>query len=300
LPENEAETFRSGFIALVGRPNVGKSTLLNRILGEKVAIVSDKPQTTRTRILGVKHLPGLQMIFLDTPGIHQPLHRLNRRMVEATTGSLHESDLACVLVEATERPNRPDRFVFENLKDHEKPLFLVINKVDRVDRRRLLPLIQFYAGFRPFAEVVPVSAQTGENVDRLVETLGKYLPEGPPYFSDDVVTDQTMRFMAAEVVREKALHHTHEEVPHAVAVGVEEFMEEPGLYRIQAVIYVDRDSQKGILIGKAGERLKVIGTEARVELERLWGVKVFLRTWVKVKKDWRQDDKLLEEIYYPI
>lgn len=293
-----AVSYRSGFVALVGRPNVGKSTLLNRILGEKVAIISDKPQTTRTRILGVKHLPGAQMVFLDTPGIHKPKFELNKRMVEVALHVLDEVDLAFFMVEATEPPGHGDRFVLERLKERDVPVVLVVNKVDLVKKLRLLPLIDEYSRMHGFADIVPVSAKTGEGVDRLLALALARMPEGPAYFSEDVVTDQPMRVLAAEIIREKLLQKTRDELPFAIAVGIDSFKEEGRMARISATIYVEKDSQKAIVIGKHGQILKDVGTYARIDMENLFGMKVFLELWVKVKESWRQDERMLVELGY--
>ena len=293
-----AAPYRSGFVALVGRPNVGKSTLLNRILGEKVAIISDKPQTTRTRILGVKHLAGAQMVFLDTPGIHKPKFELNKRMVEVALHVLDEVDLAFFMVEAMEPPGPGDRFVLERLKERDVPVFLVVNKVDLVKKLRLLPLLDEYSRMHEFAEIVPVSAKTGDGVDRLLDLALARMPEGPSYFSEDVVTDQPMRVLAAEIIREKLLQKTRDELPFAVAVGIDSFKEEGKLARISATIYVEKDSQKAIVIGKHGQILKDVGTYARIDMENLFDMKVFLELWVKVKEAWRQDARMLVELGY--
>ena len=291
-------TYRSGFVALVGRPNVGKSTLLNRILGEKVAIISDKPQTTRTRILGVKHLPGAQMVFLDTPGIHKPKFELNKRMVEVALHVLDEVDLVFFMVEATEPPGHGDRFVLERLKERDVPVVLVVNKVDLVKKVRLLPLIDEFSRMHGFADIVPVSAKTGDGVDHLLELALARMPEGPAYFPDDVVTDQPMRVLAAEIIREKLLQKTRDELPFAIAVGIDSFKEEGRMARISATIYVEKDSQKAIVIGKHGQILKDVGTYARIDMENFFGMKVFLELWVKVKGSWRQDERMLVELGY--
>ena len=295
---SEAGAHRSGFIALVGRPNVGKSTLLNQILGEKIAIISDKPQTTRTRILGVRHLPKAQLVFLDTPGIHKPLYRLNQRMVRVALDVLDEVDLVFFLVEATEGVGAGDRYVVERLKERAVPVVLVINKVDLVQKGRLLPLIDTYRQMHEFAEIVPVSALTGDGVNRLVEIAVRFMPAGPVYFEDDVVTDQPMQLLAAEFIREKILQKTRDELPFSVAVQIESFTEEGQLARIAAIVYVEKESQKAIVIGKRGELLKAVGTEARIEMERLFGMKVFLELWVKVKEGWRQDERMLTALGY--
>ena len=294
------EGFRSGFVSIVGRPNVGKSTLLNRILKEKISIISDKPQTTRNRIMGVLHLSGAQLVFLDTPGIHKPKFKLNQRMVRTALNTLQEVDLILFLVEAFDAPGPGDQFIIERLKGLSIPVFLVNNKIDRVKKETLIPLIEQCTRSFTFTEVVPVSALTGDNVDRLIEVIVKHLPEGQPLFPEDTITDQPLRFIAAEVIREKILTRTHEEIPYSVAVVIEEFLEDPEKQRvtIRAVIYVERDSQKGIVIGKGGEMLKAVGTAARLELEGLIGTKVYLELWVKVKKDWRDNESLLTEVGY--
>lgn len=290
--------YRSGFVALIGRPNVGKSTLLNRILGEKIAIISDKPQTTRTRILGVKHLPDAQMIFLDTPGIHKPTHALNKRMVEVALQVLDEVGLVFFLVEATDPPGAGDRFVLERLKERDVPVVLVINKVDLVKKVRVLPLIDDYRRMHGFADIVPVSAKTGDGVELLLELALARMTEGPAYFAEDVVTDQPMRVLATEIIREKLLQKTRDELPFAIGVGLDSFKEEGKLARISATIYVEKDSQKAIVIGKQGQMLKAVGTYARIDMEHLFGMKVFLQLWVKVKASWRQDERMLVELGY--
>ena len=292
--------FKSGFVSLIGRPNVGKSTLLNRVLKDKIAIVSDKPQTTRNRIMGVVHQSNAQVVFLDTPGIHKPKFGLNRRMVKTALNTLQEADLVLFMVDATEDFGGGDQFVIEQLKHHSIPVFLVLNKIDRVKKPALIELIDRISKRHTFSEVVPVSALTGDNVDRVLDLITKYLPEGKPLFTDDVLTDQPVRSIAGEFVREKILSRTREEIPYSVAVEIEEFSEdaEKKLVSIQAVIYVERESQKGILIGKGGEMLKIVGTEARADLERLLGCRVFLQLWVKVKKDWRGDEAMLDRMGY--
>ncbi|HET6465091.1 MAG TPA: GTPase Era [Nitrospiria bacterium] len=300
--------FHSGFISIIGRPNVGKSTLLNQILREKIAIISDKPQTTRNRILGVKNFPHAQIVLLDTPGIHKPKYKLNHRMVNVALGTLEEVDLIFFMVEATDAMSTGrfgptlgsgDQYILERLKELETPVFLVLNKMDLIKKEKTIPLVEEYTRRFKFAEVFPISALTGDNVDRLMEVAADRLPEGEPFFPPDVVTDQPMRFVATETIREKILHHTREEIPYSVAVLMEEFKEEPRKpVHIRAVILVERDSQKGILIGKKGEMLKTVGTEARIELEALLGTKVFLELWVKVQKDWRQDENVLKELGY--
>ena len=298
-------SFRSGFILLLGRPNVGKSTLLNRILGQKIAIISDKPQTTRTRILGVKHLPEGQMVFFDTPGVHRPKYKLNQRMVQVAVETLREVDLIFLVVEAEPWAASPgawigpgDQAILDLIEGIKTPVFLIVNKIDRVKKQKLLPMIDSFSRSMKFAEVVPISAQTGENVDALLSVALPYLPQGDPIFPEDTVTDQPARFIASELIREKILQNTRDEIPYSVAVSLEDFKEDQArnLLLLQATIYVERDSQKGILIGQKGQMLKEIGSAARRELEGLFGVKVFLELWVKVKKDWRKDDLFLREM----
>lgn len=291
-----------GTVAIIGRSNVGKSTLLNRLLGEKIAIVSDKPQTTRTRILGIVSLPQGQIAFLDTPGLHTPRHLLNRRMVRAAIEAAEEADLLYVVMEATCQPGPGDLAVVASVKEliakRRRPVLLVVSKIDVVNKYKLLPVLERYAALYDWTAVIPVSGRTGDNVDRLLGVTCSYLPEGAKVYDDDVVTDQTMRTLAAEMIREKILGVTEEEVPYAVAVEVDRFEEEGRLARIHASIFVERESQKGIIIGKHGERLKMVCTEARRDMERLFGMKVFLEVWVKVKEAWREDERTLVELGY--
>lgn len=291
-----------GTVAIIGRSNVGKSTLLNRLLGEKIAIVSDKPQTTRTRILGVAHVPGAQIAFLDTPGLHKPEHLLNRRMVRTTVETLEEADLLYMLMDATSMPGPGDLAAIKHMKEalakRPRPVVLVVTKVDLVNKQKLLPVLESYAKLFDWTEVVPVSAQADDNIDRLLAVTVPYLEEGDGAYDEDVVTDQTMRTLAAEIIREKVLQATEQEVPYSVAVEIDEFVEEGKLARIRATILVERETQKGILIGKQGERLKGISTQARQDMERLFGMKVFLEVWVKVKEAWREDERVLVELGY--
>jgi GTPase len=293
---------KTGTVAIVGRPNVGKSTLLNALLQEKIAIVSDKPQTTRTRILGVVHRPGAQVAFLDTPGLHKPQHQLNRRMVRTTMDCMREADLFYVMVEATAPPGPGDRFAIEQVaearRNGSRPAFLLINKVDAVNKTRLLPLIDAYRRLLDWDEIVPLSALDGTNLDRLLDLTVSRLADGETQYEEDMLTDQPMRQLAAEIVREKILRQTRDEVPHAVAVEIASFKEEGKLARIQASILVEKESQKAIVIGKQGERLKTVGTEARIEMEKLFGMKVFLELWVKVRAAWREDEQALVELGY--
>lgn len=293
---------KTGTVTIVGRPNVGKSTLLNALLKEKIAIVSDKPQTTRTRILGVVHRPDAQILVLDTPGLHKPQYKLNRRMVRATLETLGEADVIYVMVEATSPPGPGDRFVIEQVrevvKDGGPKAFLLINKVDAVNKARVLPLIDVYRTMLDWTEIIPLSASTGINVDRLLDLTVKLLPEGQAPYGEDFLTDQPMRTLAAELIREKILQQTREEVPYSVAVAIDRFEETGKLAKIAASILVEKDSQKAIVVGKGGQRLKEIGTAARLDMERLFGMKVFLELWVKVREGWREDEQVLTELGY--
>ena len=291
-----------GTVAIVGRPNVGKSTLLNRLLQEKIAIVSNKPQTTRTRILGVVHAPGAQIALLDTPGLHKPQHLLNRRMVRTAVETLEEADLLYVLMDATGLPGPSDLLVVEHVKaalrKRSRPVLLVLNKVDLVNKLKLLPVIETYARLFVWTEVVPVSAQTGDNLDRLLDVTVAHVPEGDAAYDADTITDQSMRTLAAEMIREKILQQTYEEVPYSIAVEIDQFVEEGKLARISASVLVEKESHKAILIGKHGERLKSVGTDARRDMERIFGMKVFLQLWVKVREAWREDEHALIELGY--
>ena len=292
---SDEQRFKSGFISIIGRPNVGKSTLLNALLGEKIAIISDKPQTTRNRILGIVSRPGAQMVFMDTPGIHKPMHKMNEFMVKTALATYSEVDVILMLVEATEQPGGGDRFIIETLSRLKTPVFLLINKTDLIKKESLLPLMQEYGRLYNFAEIIPVSALKNDLGD-LVDVILKQLPQGPKYFPDDQLTDQPERFVVSELIREKIFELTKEEIPYSTAVVIEEMKEEPEITRITAVIYVERDSQKGILIGKGGAMLKQIGTLARKDAEKLLGAKIFLQLWVKVKKGWREDERMLKNL----
>ncbi len=292
----QSEKFRSGYVSLTGRPNVGKSTLLNTILGEKVAIVSPKPQTTRNRIIGVKTLPDAQIVFIDTPGIHKPKHKLGELMVKQAKESVKEVDVILFMVEP-EEPGSGDKFIIDILKDMGKPVFLLINKVDTVKKPLVLPVIEAYSKLYPFKEIIPISALAGDGIDALIKTIVNYLPEGPKYYPDDILTDQLERFMVSEIIREKIIQQTEDEIPYSVAIEINQWSErEDGVVFIQANIYVEREGQKGIIIGKGGARLKTIGTNARLEIEKLLGTKVFLELWVKIKKDWRSSERILKEL----
>lgn len=294
--------FKSGFVAIIGRPNVGKSTLLNTILGDKIAIVSDKPQTTRNRILGVKHLKDAQVVFLDTPGIHKPRHKLNEYMVKAALNTLDEVDIILFMTEAGAVSGSGDSNIVDMLRGAEKPVFLIINKIDRINKSVVLPQIDEYRHIYKFDEVFPISALKGENVDNLLDSIVMYLPEGPQYFPDDAVTDQPMRFIASEIIREKIFQRTYQEIPYSVAVGIEDFKEDEtkNIAVIRGLIFVEKDSQKGIIIGKGGAMLKQVGQLARQELEAFMGIKVFLELWVKVKPNWQSDDSILKMLGYKV
>ncbi len=292
---------KSGYVSFIGRPNAGKSTLLNRIVGTKLAIVSDKPQTTRNRILGVKNYPDAQVVFLDTPGIHRPLHRMNVRMVDAAVDTIREVDILGLVIDVTEPPGKGDRFVLDLVKNATAPVFLILNKIDQIKKSRLLPLMKQYSELGTFAEIVPISAATGDNVDRLERAIIDRLPEGEPLYPADYLTDQPERFFAAEIVREKLLQFTHAEIPFSSAVVVDRF-EEPAegdtkpLLKLYCTIVVDRESQKPIVIGRGGEMIKRIGTAAREDLERFFDTRVFLDLHVRVKAEWREDDQVLDDI----
>jgi GTPase len=290
------KAFRSGFVAVVGKPNAGKSTLVNRLVGQKVAIVTSRPQTTRNRILGIVNRPKAQVVLIDTPGIHRATTMLGRQMMVEVKQALEGIDLLAVMVDASTGLTREDRLAFERARQFRRPVFLLLNKIDRIAKPALLPLIEACSKELSFNEIIPVSALTGDGVDLALEKLIAHLPEGEPYFPKDQVTDQPERFLAAEIVREKAMTSTKQEVPHAVAVRIEDFEENQKLVRIRAIISVEREGQKGILIGSGGEMLKAIGTAARQELEEILGVKVFLELRVKVDPDWRQDARRVQQL----
>ena len=302
MTKREGRSPRSGFVALVGRPNAGKSTLLNRLVGVKLAIVSDKPQTTRHRILGVKTDAQGQVLYIDTPGIHRPLHKLNVRMVDAALESLRETEVVVVLVDATNKTGAGDNFVVARLKEARVPVILALNKIDLLKKTDLLPLIAHYQKAMAFAAIVPISAATGENVDALEQEIRSRLPESEPLYPEDYLTDQPERVLAAETVREKVLMHTRDELPFTTAVVVDQF-EEPAHpkapYRIFCTILVENDSQKPIVVGKGGSMIKRIGTEARMDLEKALDGKVFLDLHVKVKSDWRDNERFLDELGMP-
>lgn len=290
---------KSGFVAIIGRPNVGKSTLLNRIVGQKIAIMSDKAQTTRNKIQGVYTTPEAQIIFIDTPGIHKPRHRLGDYMVETAYSALREVDATLFMISADQPRGRGDDFIIERLKQSQVPVYLVINKIDKVHPDDLLAIIEDYTQQMSFAEVVPISATEGNNFETLMKLLLDRLPEGPQYFPDDQITDHPEYFIVSELVREKVLLLTRDEVPHSVAVVVDSMKrDENDKVHIQATIIVERDSQKGIIIGKGGKMLKQIGTKARLDIEHLLDDKVYLELWVKVQKDWRDKQTFLTDYGY--
>ena len=290
-------TGKSGFVSFLGRPNAGKSTLLNRIVGHKLAIVSDKPQTTRTRILGVKNYPEGQIVFVDTPGVHKPTHRMNVRMVDIALESMREVDVLCLVVDVSMKAGPGDRYLLNLLKDVKTPTILALNKVDLIAKPRLLPMIDQYRREHPFVEIVPVSATDGTNVDALEKLFLQYLPEGQPLYSADYVTDQPERFFVGEIVREQVLRLTHDELPFSTAVIVDRIeAAADGITNIYCTILVDRESQKPIVVGRAGSMIKQIGTAARAELERYLESRVFLDLHVKVRSEWRDDERLLDEM----
>jgi GTP-binding protein Era len=290
---------KSGFVSLIGRPNAGKSSLLNRIIGTKLAIVSDKPQTTRTRILGVKNYPDGQIVFVDTPGIHRPLHRMNVRMVDTAVETIGEVDVVGVVVDASESRGAGIRYVLDLVKTSSAKAVLILNKIDLIKKPKLLPLIEGFRQERDWEAIVPVSAATGDNVDRLERVLLDAVPEGEPLYPADYLTDQPERDMAAEMVREQVLRHTRDELPFSTAVLIDQFQEpssDDNLLRIYATVVVERESQKPIVIGRGGEIIKQIGTAARQEMERFFQTKVFLDLRVAVREQWREDDRMLDRL----
>ncbi|MFF5817824.1 GTPase Era [Lysinibacillus capsici] len=282
--------YKSGFISIIGRPNVGKSTFLNRVIGQKIAIMSDKPQTTRNKVQGVLTTDDSQMIFIDTPGIHKPKHKLGDFMLKVSKNTLREVDVIMFMVNAEQKLGKGDEFILEMLAGNPTPVFLVINKIDAIHPDELMGIIESYKERYDFAEIVPISALQGNNVENLLVTLAKYLPEGPQYYPADQVTDHPERFIISELIREKVLHLTREEIPHSIAVVIDKIRRDEDnedKIHVAATIIVERDSQKGIVIGKRGALLKEVGTRARKDIEMLLGSKVYLELWVKVQKDWR-------------
>ncbi|WP_420806584.1 GTPase Era [Atopococcus tabaci] len=295
----ENPNYKSGFVSIIGRPNVGKSTLLNQVVGQKVAIMSDKAQTTRNKIQGIHTSDEAQIIFIDTPGIHKPKHRLGDFMVQSALSTLNEVEVVLFMINATEKRGPGDNFILERLKNVESPVFLVINKIDEVHPDELLPIIEDYQSVMTFKEIVPISAKEGTNVDTLLKVLTDYMPEGPQFYPEDQVTDHPEYFIMSELIREKVLELTREEVPHSVAVVVESVQRnEKGKVTVHASIIVERATQKGILIGKGGKMLKDIGVRARKDIEVLLGDKIFLDLWIKVQKDWRDKQFYLQDYGY--
>lgn len=291
--------YKSGFVTIIGRPNVGKSTLLNQMIGQKIAIMSDKPQTTRNKIHGVYTADNCQIVFIDTPGIHKPKHKLGELMVSTAQKSLQQVDLILFLIDASVELGKGDEYIIENLEQINTPVYLIINKIDTIDQNQLLPLIEKVKEKFDFEEIIPVSALGNKNIDLLLELIVKKLPQGPQYYPTDMVTDQPERVIIAELIREKVLKLTREEVPHSVAVVVE-LMEKrsKNMVFISAIIYVERDSQKGILIGKGGKMMKDLGALARKDIQALLGSKVYLDLWIKVKKDWRNKELSIKNFGY--
>jgi GTP-binding protein Era len=296
MKNEELKDFRSGYVSIVGRPNVGKSTLLNSILGEKIAVVTPKPQTTRNKIIGIKTLPDAQIIFMDTPGIHRPRNRLGEIMVRTAEEALNDVDVILFMVEPCE-PTKEDLDIIDLLKKIRSSVFLLINKIDVVRKQNLLLIIDHFSKLYSFKEIIPISAIKQDGVELLIKSICNYLPLGPKYYPDDIITDQLERFMVSEIIREKAMDMTKEELPYSVAVEVGRWEErKDGLISISCNIYVERDGQKAIIIGKKGDMIKSIGTAARVDIEKLLNTKVFLELRVKVKKNWRNDKQLLKEM----
>ena len=293
-------SFRSGFVAIAGAPNAGKSTLLNRILGEKISITSKKPQTTRNRILGVAHRPGSQMVFIDTPGVHQARGELNIRIVDVALTALGDVDLVLLVVDLTAPDPSSEKLIVKALKNQKRPVMLALNKTDRVKKNTILPLTEAWSERYPFLEIIPVSAKHGSGVEELLAAMEKTLPEGPPFFPEDSLTDLPYRFLVAEVIREKAFRLTGQEIPYSVAVTIDTFKEDAkkNLTKINATIHVERDSQKGIIIGKKGVKLKQIGESARKEIEKMLATRVYLKLFVRVQKNWSRDTKALRRFGY--
>ncbi|MFC6464431.1 GTPase Era [Marinilactibacillus sp. GCM10026970] len=296
---SEERVHKSGFVSLIGRPNVGKSTLLNRMIGQKIAIMSDKAQTTRNKIQGIYTTDNEQVVFIDTPGIHKPKHRLGDFMVDSALSTFNEVDVVLFLVNVAEKRGPGDNFIIEKLQHISTPVFLILNKIDQVHPDELLPIIEDYQEQYDFDEIIPISAIDGNNVDRMLDVVIKYLDEGPQYYPEDQVSDHPEYFIVSELIREKVLELTREEVPHSVAVVVERMVrDEYDKVKVDATIIVERKSQKGIIIGKGGKMLKEIGTRARKDIERLLGDKIYLETWVKVQSDWRDKQTYLSDYGY--
>lgn len=291
--------YKSGFVTIIGRPNVGKSTFVNRVIGHKIAIMSDKAQTTRNKIQGVMTQQDAQIVFLDTPGIHKPKHKLGDYMMKVAKNTLSEIDAVMFMVNVNEEIGRGDEYIMEMLKTVKTPVFLVLNKIDLVHPDALMPRIEQYQRYMDFAEIIPISALEGHNVDHFINVLKSYLPEGPQYYPDGQISDHPEQFVVSELIREKILQTTSEEIPHAIGVNVERMTQESeDRVHIEGVIYVERDSQKGIVIGKGGKKLKEVGKRARLDIEHLLGSKVYLDLWVKVQKDWRNKSSFIKQMGY--
>lgn len=291
--------YKSGFVTIIGRPNVGKSTFVNRVIGHKIAIMSDKAQTTRNKIQGIMTTNDAQIIFLDTPGIHKPKHKLGDYMMKVAKNTLSEIDAVMFMVNVNEDIGRGDEYIMEMLKNVKTSVFLVLNKIDLVHPDALMPKIEAYQKYMEFTEIIPISALEGLNVDHFIQVLKSYLPEGPQYYPDGQISDHPEQFVVSELIREKILETTTEEIPHSIGVNVERMVQEAeDRVHIEATIYVERDSQKGIVIGKGGKKLKVIGQRARKDIEHLLGSKVYLDLWVKVQKDWRNKSNFIKQMGY--
>lgn len=292
--------FKSGFVSIIGRPNVGKSTFMNKVLGQKIAIMSDKPQTTRNKIQGVYTKDNTQIIFIDTPGIHKPKHQLGEHMMKVARNTLRETEAILFVINAAEEIGRGDEFIIDMLKNTKTPIILVLNKIDLIHPDELIKQIEVYKDKLEFSDVVPISALQGNNIDRLLKVIESHLPNGPMYYPEDRVTDHPEHFIVSELIREKALHHLSQELPHAIGVEVMKMKgdDDGGKVKVEAVIYVERDSQKGMVIGKGGKMLKEIGREARLDIENLLGSKVYLELWVKVQKDWRNKPSFIRSLGY--
>ncbi|MCC3753258.1 GTPase Era [Staphylococcus epidermidis] len=290
---------KSGFVSIIGRPNVGKSTFVNRVIGHKIAIMSDKAQTTRNKIQGVMTRDDAQIIFIDTPGIHKPKHKLGDYMMRVAKNTLSEIDAIMFMVNVNEDMGRGDEYIMEMLKNVKTPIFLVLNKIDLVHPDTLMPKIEQYQSYMDFTDIIPISALEGLNVDHFIDVLKSFLPEGPKYYPDNQISDHPEQFVVSEIIREKILHLTSEEIPHAIGVNVDRMIkEDEDRVRIEATIYVERDSQKGIVIGKGGKKLKEVGKRARRDIEMLLGSKVYLELWVKVQRDWRNKVNFIRQIGY--
>ena len=290
---------KSGFVSIIGRPNVGKSTFVNRVIGHKIAIMSDKAQTTRNKIQGVMTRDDAQIIFIDTPGIHKPKHKLGDYMMRVAKNTLSEIDAIMFMVNVNEDIGRGDEYIMEMLKNVKTPIFLVLNKIDLVHPDTLMPKIEQYQSYMDFTDIIPISALEGLNVDHFIDVLKSLLPEGPKYYPDNQISDHPEQFVVSEIIREKILHLTSEEIPHAIGVNVDRMIkEDEDRVRIEATIYVERDSQKGIVIGKGGKKLKEVGKRARRDIEMLLGSKVYLELWVKVQRDWRNKVNFIRQIGY--